>query len=37
MQFYKELLKASELFDSEWYKKTYPDVAYLDMVMLPTY
>ncbi|EHX8970610.1 glycoside hydrolase family 99-like domain-containing protein [Escherichia coli] len=31
MQFYKELLKASELFDSEWYKKTYPDVAYLDM------
>ncbi|MFQ1790737.1 glycoside hydrolase family 99-like domain-containing protein [Aeromonas veronii] len=31
MQFFKEILKGSDLFDSEWYKKTYPDVAHLDM------
>ncbi len=31
MQFFKDILNGSELFDSEWYTQTYPDVVHLGM------
>lgn len=31
MQFFKDILNGSELFDSEWYAETYPDVVHLGM------
>jgi len=31
MQFFKDILNGSELFDSEWYSETYPDVVHLGM------
>lgn len=31
MHYFKDILNGSQLFDSEWYKETYPDVAYIGM------